>query len=115
MAGSLNDIIGRFADARPAQTHLAIKRGLNPNKPLLRLPHPSSSPPVRIVPIGFRRRGQLRVGTAPTPLCLGEKLRRVSAELLVTWAEGEDHWVTRISPLHNRIRPVPWLGIITFL
>lgn len=115
MASSLNDIAGRFADGRPARTHRAIKRGLNPNRPLLRLSRPSSSPPVHIVPIGFRRRRQLRVGTAPTPLCLGGKVRRVSAELQVTWAEGEDHWVIGISSPRNRIRPAPWLGIIAFL
>ena len=51
----------------------------------------------------FQRRGQLRVGAAPTPLRLGRKLRRVSAELQVTWVEGEDHWVTGISPPRNRI------------
>jgi hypothetical protein len=56
----------------------------------------------------FRRRGQLRVSTAPTPLCLGGKLRRVPTELLVVWAEGEDHWVTGISPPRNRICSAPW-------
>jgi hypothetical protein len=56
----------------------------------------------------FRRRGQLRVSAAPTPLCLGGKLRRVPTELLVVWAEGGDHWVTGISPPRNRICSAPW-------
>jgi hypothetical protein len=47
MAGSLNDIVGRFTDGRPAWTPWAIKRGLNLNRPLS---CPSSSPPVRLVP-----------------------------------------------------------------
>lgn len=42
-----------------------------------------------IPPIGFRRHGQLRVGAASDPSCLGGELRRVFAGLSVT-STGEE-------------------------
>jgi hypothetical protein len=68
--------------------------------------HPSTASPPSSQPIGDCR-GQLRIGAASTPLCLGGKLRRASTELQAIWAEGLGHWVIGISPSCNRIRSTP--------
>jgi hypothetical protein len=75
-------------------------------------------PSVTGQPPGLQVRSRHRRPSAalqPWPCGSTGKLHRVPTELRITLAEGEDHWVTGISPPRNRIRPAPWLGIVAFL